>query len=40
VYAAAAADVSDVMVGGRWIVRAGRHLEIDAAAELRAALAQ
>ncbi|MFL5893627.1 MAG: formimidoylglutamate deiminase, partial [Thermoleophilaceae bacterium] len=40
VYAAAAADVSDVMVGGRWIVREGRHVAIDAAAELRAALAE
>jgi formiminoglutamate deiminase len=40
VYAAGAADVRDVMVGGRWIVRDGRHLAIDAAAELRAALAQ
>jgi formiminoglutamate deiminase len=39
VYAAAAGDVSDVMVGGRWVVREGRHLTIDAAAELRAALA-
>jgi cytosine/adenosine deaminase-related metal-dependent hydrolase len=39
VYAAGAADVSDVMVGGRWIVREGRHLAIDPAAELRAALA-
>jgi formiminoglutamate deiminase len=39
VFAAAAADVSDVMVGGRWIVREGRHLAIDVAAELRAALA-
>jgi formiminoglutamate deiminase len=38
VYAAVAADVSDVMVGGRWIVRGGRHLAVDAAAELRAAL--
>jgi cytosine/adenosine deaminase-related metal-dependent hydrolase len=40
VYAAAAADVRDVMVGGHWIVRDGRHLAIDAAAELRAVLAQ
>jgi formiminoglutamate deiminase len=39
VYAAAAPDVRDVMVGGRWIVREGRHLTIDAAAELRVALA-
>jgi formiminoglutamate deiminase len=40
VYAAGAADVSDVMVAGRWIVRDGRHMAVDAAAELRAALAQ
>jgi formiminoglutamate deiminase len=40
VYAAAAADVSDVMVGGSWIVREGRHLTVDAAAELREALAE
>jgi formiminoglutamate deiminase len=39
VYAATAGDVTDVMVGGSWIVREGRHLTIDAAAELRAALA-
>jgi cytosine/adenosine deaminase-related metal-dependent hydrolase len=38
VYAATAADVSDVMVGGRWIVRDGRHLAIDAPAELDTAL--
>jgi formiminoglutamate deiminase len=40
VYAAAAADVSDVMVGGRWIVREGRHFAIDAAGELGMVLAQ
>jgi cytosine/adenosine deaminase-related metal-dependent hydrolase len=38
VYAATSADVRDVMVGGRWIVRDGRHLTIDAPAELEAAL--
>jgi formiminoglutamate deiminase len=40
VFAAAAADVSDVMTGGGWIVRNGRHLTVDAVAELRAALAE
>jgi formiminoglutamate deiminase len=39
VFAATAGDVSDVMSGGRWIVREGRHLTIDVAAELKAALA-
>ena len=39
VYAAAPADVTDVMVGGRWIVRQGRHLTVDAVSELREALA-
>jgi hypothetical protein len=29
-----------VMVGGHWIVREGRHLAIDAGAELRAALSR
>jgi formiminoglutamate deiminase len=38
-FAAAAPDVSDVMTGGRWIVRDGRHLTVDAVSELRAALA-
>jgi formiminoglutamate deiminase len=38
VFAATAADVRDVMVGGRWVVREGRHLTIDVAAELEAAL--
>jgi formiminoglutamate deiminase len=38
VFAATAADVRDVMVGGRWVVRDGRHLALDAAAELRDAL--
>jgi formiminoglutamate deiminase len=39
VFAATAADVRHVMVGGRWIVRDGEHLAFDVAAELRAALA-
>ncbi|HSD75773.1 MAG TPA: formimidoylglutamate deiminase [Solirubrobacteraceae bacterium] len=38
VFAGAAADVRDVMVGGRWIVRGGVHRAIDVAAELRAVL--
>jgi formiminoglutamate deiminase len=39
VFAATAADVRHVMVGGRWIVRDGEHQSLDVAAELRAALA-
>lgn len=39
VFCAGAADVRDVMVGGRWIVRDGAHVSIDVAAALRAALA-
>jgi formiminoglutamate deiminase len=38
VFAAAAADVRDVMVGGRWVVRDGEHVTLDVAAELRAAM--
>jgi formiminoglutamate deiminase len=38
-FAGAAPDVRDVMVGGRWIVRDHAHTSIDVAAELRAALA-
>ncbi len=38
VFAASAADVTDVMVGGRAIVRDGAHLELDVAAELVAAV--
>jgi formiminoglutamate deiminase len=38
VFAAGAADVSDVMVGGRFVVRDGAHLGIDVAAELSEAL--
>ena len=39
VFAAAAADVRDVIVGGRFVVRDGVHLALDVAAELRAAIA-
>jgi formiminoglutamate deiminase len=39
VFAATAADVRDVMVGGRWVVRDGAHLSLDVATELRAAVA-
>jgi len=39
VFAGAAGDVRDVMVGGRWVVRDGAHESLDVAAELRAALA-
>ncbi len=39
VFCATAADVRDVMVGGRWVVRDGAHASIDVAAELRAVLA-
>ena len=35
VFAATAADVRDVMVGGDWIVRDGRHTAFDVAAALR-----
>ncbi len=38
VFAAAAGDVRDVMMGGRWIVRDFRHVALDVPAELRAAL--
>jgi formiminoglutamate deiminase len=38
VFAAAAADVRHVMVGGRWTVRDGTHASLDVAAELEAAL--
>ena len=38
VYAAAPADVRHVMMGGEWIVRDGRHLRLDVAAELAAAI--
>ena len=38
VFAAAAGDVRDVMVGGKWVVRSGEHLALDVAAELRTAI--
>ena len=38
VFAATAADVRDVMAGGRWIVRDRAHLTLDVPAELRAAV--
>jgi formiminoglutamate deiminase len=38
VFAATAADVRDVMVGGEWIVRGGVHTQFDVAEALRAAL--
>lgn len=38
VFAAAPADVRDVMVGGRWVVRDGAHVALDVAANLREAL--
>jgi cytosine/adenosine deaminase-related metal-dependent hydrolase len=34
VFAATSADVRDVMVDGRWIVRAREHVAVDAAALL------
>ena len=39
VFAATAADVRHVVVGGRVVVADGRHVSIDVAGELRAALA-
>jgi formiminoglutamate deiminase len=40
VFAASARDVTDVVVDGRRIVTAGRHVDIDVAAELRAAITE
>jgi cytosine/adenosine deaminase-related metal-dependent hydrolase len=40
VFAGAAADVTDVVVGGRFVVRERRHAALDVAHELRAALAE
>jgi len=37
-YAATAADLTDVVVDGRRIVKGGRHFAIDAGAELTAAI--
>jgi formiminoglutamate deiminase len=39
VFAAAAADVRDVVTGGRFVVRDGAHVRLDVAAELQTALA-
>jgi formiminoglutamate deiminase len=39
VFAAAAADVSNVIVGGEFVVRDGRHLRMDVAGELRRSIA-
>jgi formiminoglutamate deiminase len=39
VFAAGAADVRDVMVGGEFVVRGGAHLSLDVAAELGEAIA-
>jgi len=39
VAAATAADVSDVVVGGRHVVRQGEHTGLDVPAALRAAIA-
>jgi formiminoglutamate deiminase len=38
VFAGTATDVRDVLVGGRWIVRDGAHVDLDVPAELRRAL--
>lgn len=40
VFAATAGDVTDVVVGGRMIVRDGRHVSVDVAAALSAAVAR
>jgi formiminoglutamate deiminase len=40
VFAATAADVREVVVGGRQVVSDGRHADLDVAAELRAAIAE
>jgi cytosine/adenosine deaminase-related metal-dependent hydrolase len=39
VFAGSAADVNDVMVGGRFVVRDGAHVALDVPAELQAAVA-
>jgi formiminoglutamate deiminase len=39
VFAASAADVTNVIVGGEFVVRDGRHVRLDVAAELRASIA-
>jgi cytosine/adenosine deaminase-related metal-dependent hydrolase len=38
VFGGAAADVTDVIVGGRFVVRDGRHVTIDVVRELESAL--
>ncbi len=40
IFAAAAADVSDLIVGGRRVVRGGRHLSVDVACELASAIGE
>jgi cytosine/adenosine deaminase-related metal-dependent hydrolase len=40
VFAATAADVRDVIVGGRFVVRDGVHLSLDVAAQLEDAIAR
>jgi formiminoglutamate deiminase len=40
VFAAGAADVRDVLVGGRFVVREGAHLGLDVAAELRESISR
>jgi formiminoglutamate deiminase len=40
VFAASAADVTDVVVGGRHVVREGRHAELDVPALMRAAVSR
>jgi len=40
VFVATAADVRDVMVGGRWVVRDGRHVTLDVPALLASAIAE
>jgi len=39
VFASAAADVTDVVVGGRFVVRHGAHVDLDVPSELRRAIA-
>jgi cytosine/adenosine deaminase-related metal-dependent hydrolase len=40
VFAAGAADVDGVVCSGRELVREGRHVELDVAAELRTSIAE
>jgi len=39
VFAASAADVTDVITGGRHVVAGGKHLTMDVAAELTTSIA-